>query len=80
MAVLTVRVTERLERRLRQYAEASGRTMSAVVRSALEEHLHQPGETSGRPSAFDLMRDHIGTIDGPSDLATNPAHMTEYGK
>ena len=80
MTVLTVKVPKHLERRLRELAEASGRTKSAVARTALEAYLDQAGEAAGPPSAFDLMQDHIGTIEGPTDLSTNPAHMAGYGK
>lgn len=80
MTVLTVKVSERLERRLRQHAEASGQTKSSVARTALEAYLDQASGPQGRPSAFDLMRDHIGSVEGPRDLSTNPTHMTGYGK
>lgn len=80
MSVLTVKVPDHLERRLREHAEASGRTKSAVTRAALEAYLDQASETPESPSAFDLMRDHIGSVEGPSDLSTSPAHMTAYGK
>ncbi len=39
-----------------------GQTKSAVARTAIEAYLDQASGTPGRPSAFDLMRDHIGTV------------------
>jgi hypothetical protein len=80
MSVLTVKVSKHLERRLRQHAEASGQTKSAVARTALDAYLDQAGAPPVRPSAFDLMRDHIGSVEGPRDLSTNPTHMAGYGK
>ena len=80
MTVLTLKIAEDLERRLRQHARASGRTKSAVARTALEAYLDQASGPPAGPSAFDLMRAHIGRIDGPADLSTNPDHMRGYGR
>ncbi|PJB61131.1 MAG: hypothetical protein CO096_30325, partial [Armatimonadetes bacterium CG_4_9_14_3_um_filter_66_14] len=80
MAALTLRLPNSLESRLRRYAEVRGRTKSDVARAALEADLDEPNTEPGAATAFELMRKHIGSVEGPSDLSTNPAHLTGYGR
>ena len=44
----------------------------------------QPYETiSNHPqplSCFDVMKEYIGSFEGPEDLATNPKYMEGYGR
>lgn len=80
MTVLTVKVPEPLDRRLRQLADDLGATKSAVARKAIEEYLDGAGTPPVHLSAYDMMGDHVGRVDGPTDLATSSAHMAEYGR
>jgi hypothetical protein len=59
-------------------AEAARRrtSKSAVMREAFSR-----GQSSAPAGSFyEKARHLIGTASGPEDLATNPKHMTGYGK
>jgi predicted transcriptional regulator len=59
-ATLTIRLTPRELRRLREHARAAGTTPSAVVRAALERALAEPEE--GGPTLGELSRRWVGAI------------------
>ena len=60
-------------------AKRRGVSQVALVREAIEASLRMPGAACG-PWLFEQISDLIGVAnDGPSDLATNPAHMEGFG-
>ncbi len=76
---LSVRIDDRLERRLREVVK-DGRSPSDVVRDALEAYL--PVKTSPE-SAYDaaVRLGIIGCIsNAPRDLSTNKKYMEGFGK
>lgn len=65
---LTVKLDPTLEHALRQRCSAQGRSVSDMVREALQTYLAaQPSEP---PSAYALGEDLFGRHHGPADLAT----------
>jgi hypothetical protein len=66
-----------LEARLRSYAEQTGETKSSIVREAVAAYLAQrpPAEAS----AYDLVADLAGSVEGTGDLSHNPEHLEGYG-
>lgn len=70
---LTVRLGERLANALREQARQTGLTQGEIARRALESHLH-------RGDRLTIMRQHFGTMKGPSDLSTNKAYRRSWKK
>jgi len=79
MKTVTLKLSEILEARLNIFAHKSGLSRSEIVRRALLEYFSRD-EVRGSGSFLDLSRDLAGSIEGPSDLSTNKAHLKEYGK
>lgn len=77
---LSVRITPKLYKLLRNRARASGKSESEVVRATLEKELDlkKPQRT-----LYDVLKDvgFIGSIpDGPPDLSTNKKYMEGFGE
>ena len=66
-----------LEARLRSYAEQTGETKSSIVREAVAAYLAQRPPVNA--SAYDLVADLAGSVEGPGDLSYNPEHFEGYG-
>jgi hypothetical protein len=66
MKGITVKLSEATVRRLRQEAQASGRTVAALVRDRLEG-IHR----DNADSVYSLTSDLAGTVAGPRRSATN---------
>ena len=58
--------------RLRREAETRKTTISRLITSRLKDEFPAP-------SGFDLLGEIIGSLEGPADLSTNPAHLEGYG-
>ncbi len=75
---ISVKLPDDLITSLRHAAEERDASASDVVREALAEYLAKPLEMPG--SALDLAGDLVGSVEGSSDLATNPKHMRGFGR
>ncbi len=80
MTVVTFKVPEALARKLRLAARNQQTSKSALVRRAVETYIDADLPSSARPSAYDLVSEFAGTVQGPRDLSTHRRHMTGYGK
>ncbi len=78
MTTLTCKIPERLDAALETLARRRRLSKSAIVREALELRLGKP-DARHAPVAFALVKRLCGTLRGPSDLSTNPAHMEGFG-
>mgnify|MGYP003384932584 CR=1 FL=1 len=78
MHTLTVKVPPGLHAKLTALARKRRSTKSAVVREAIERIIAAP-EGARAMTAFDLVADLAGSVEGPSDLSTNPKYMEEFG-
>lgn len=79
MKTIAIKLPEDLLARIREAAKNRGETRSAIMREALQDYF------SGRKdqndlSCLDLAGDLAGSLEGPSDLSTNPGYMNDYGK
>lgn len=76
---ITVRLPEKLTVRLRAHSRASGTSESNLVRKALERYLETPAASL---SAYEWAEEAgvIGSVDGPTDLSTNPRYFEGLGK
>jgi hypothetical protein len=76
MVVKTLKIPESLAARIQRQARATKRTVSAVMRDALERGL---GEDAGIDMT-EALKGVIGSASGPGDLSTNKAHFAGYGR
>lgn len=77
---ISVRVPDKVARRLKERSRMTGTGESAVVREALEEYLSKNPE---QQTAYDIAREAglIGCAQGaPKDLSTNKRHFKGFGK
>jgi Arc/MetJ-type ribon-helix-helix transcriptional regulator len=76
----SVRVSVRIPEELHRAIEDEGRSVSEVVREALEEHVRKAGK---QESAYDVAK-RLGIIgmvkNAPRDLSTNRRHFRGFGK
>lgn len=79
MTTISVKLPEALGARLEAEARRRRTTKSAVIRELLEEGLSKPRRKKA-VTCYDLVKDLIGSVRGPRDLATNPKYMEGFGK
>lgn len=75
MRTVSFKLPPELDEALDDLARARGASRSALVREALEQLAK-----GKRRSVTALAGDLVGSIEGPTDLATNKKHMSGYGK
>ncbi len=75
MRVVTLKLPEDLDRRLRVWARQHKTTRSAVLRAALDQYT---GES--RRSVTALAGDLVGCFKGPRDLSSSSRHLNGYGE
>ena len=75
MRTVSFKLPPELDDALDELARSRGASRSALVREALE--LLAKGK---RRSVAALAGDLVGSVEGPTDLATNKRHMSGYGK
>ena len=74
LKAITVKLTRSAYVKVSRVAKSRGLTQSAVIREAIDA-LKEPAAQSFLEAAGDA----VGSVDGPRDLSTNPAHMEGYG-
>ena len=82
MNTLTVKIPIELDLQITQASGGEQITKSELVRRALAAYVtrHQGGKP-GFVSALDQAGDLVGCFSGgPTDLASNPKHMANFGK
>lgn len=83
MAVISLKLTEDLDAQLTAQAQHRRLSKSELVRRALTAFLQASEQGGGGPqpqSAADLLADLVGCCeDGPADLSSNPAHLSDFG-
>jgi predicted transcriptional regulator len=85
---ITIEITPEQKRRLERLAEQRRLSPAAVVRAALDRELKAASSeieddqnADIRPGSFlDGIEHLVGSVEGPSDLSTNPEHMEGYGR
>jgi Arc/MetJ-type ribon-helix-helix transcriptional regulator len=75
MKTVSFKLPPDLDNRLSELARRRRTSRSAVVREALEALSAKP-----KLSVTELAGDLVGCISGPSDLATNPKYLADFGK
>lgn len=83
VAVISLKLTEDLDARLTAQAQLRRLSKSELVRRALTaflQSLEQGGDGLQPQSAADLLADLVGCCeDGPTDLSSNPAYLSNFG-
>ena len=75
MRTVSFKLPEDLDDALNELARTRRLSRSALVREALESL-----KKGNRRSVTTLAGELVGSVDGPSDLATNRKHMSGYGR
>ena len=81
MHTIAIKIPPRLEAEIIEASAQEHLSKSELIRRALEIYLMQ--RKSGTPfvSALDQAGDLVGCFSGgPSDLASNPAHLNDFGR
>jgi hypothetical protein len=77
--MVLVKLSDRLDAKVTAAARRHKTTKSAVVRNALKAALQSVPKPK-RGSALDRVRDLVGCVAGPTDLATNKKYLKTYGR
>ena len=80
MTTVTFKMPQVLVRRLGVAAKKRQTSRSALIRTAVLKYIDEGQPDATQPSAYDLVREFSGTVEGPCDLSSNPNHMQGYGK
>lgn len=84
MKTVTIKLPDFLSDALEAAANSRGQTKSAIVRELLQQILSpdtQPGRKKPKPSLHDRLRKYQGAgPTGVKDLASNPRHLSGYGR
>jgi hypothetical protein len=79
MKSISLKLPDDLYAKLVRLSKHRSAAKSDLIRDALEAYF--AGVTYGsRLSCAELAGDLVGSLAGPSDLATNPKHLREYGR
>ena len=82
-AEISLKLTEDLDDQLTAQAQRRRLSKSELVRRALSAFLQlseQGGDGLQPQSAADLLADLVGCCeDGPADLSSNPAYLSDFG-
>ena len=79
MKTLSVKIPEKLDRRLAHEVARRHIPKSVLVREALEQHLGAP-PAGKQPNFLERAGELIGRFSGPGDVSTNPKYMRNFGK
>lgn len=81
MNTLTVKLPSELDAAITSASAQAHVSKSVLVRRALEAYLAQRASASSAGSVLDKAGDLVGCFaGGPRDLASNPAHLADFGK
>ena len=81
MKTLSIKIPEKLDRRIAHEIAQRRTPKSVFVREVLDAFFSAGKLSKKQPTVFDLTRDLAGMYrGGPKDLSTNPKHMEGFGK
>lgn len=79
MKNISLKLSDDLHAKLERLSKQRGAAKSDVIRDALEAYF-TGAKNGSRLSCAELAGDLVGSLTGPTDLATNPKHMRGYGR
>jgi hypothetical protein len=71
MTTISLKLPEPLLREVEEAAADRGVPKSAIIRESVEAAMRKRRKPKKQPSCLDLIRDLVGTFDGPPDLSAN---------
>jgi metal-responsive CopG/Arc/MetJ family transcriptional regulator len=81
MNTLTIKLPFTLDDELSRLAQREHLSKSEVVRQALSAYVLERNSRAPASAALDAVSDLVGCFSGgPADLASNPAHLADFGK
>jgi len=78
MKTTSIKMDENLENKITYLSKKKGISKSMLVREALIEYLSN-SEVKAKSSFSDLAKDLSGSLEGPTDLSTNPKYLSGFG-
>lgn len=79
MKTLSLKVPDDLDREIEELARRKGWSKSRVIRRAIAGFMPR-GHRASKGSFLVRAGDLIGSVSGPPDLASNPAHLKGFGR
>lgn len=80
-STISLKVPQKLDRRLARASKAQGLSKSEFIRRAVERTLDEAQPAKLPPTMLELAGDLVGTVKfGPPDLSTNPKYLEGYGE
>ncbi len=81
MNTLTIKLPFTLDDELSRFAQREHLSKSEVVRQALSAYVNERNSLAPASTALDAVSDLVGCFSGgPADLASNPAHLADFGQ
>ena len=80
MEVITFKADEDLVEKLDALADEQQATRSELIRHAIEQYVESEDRITEAPSAYEALKDVIGSVEGLGDLSNNPDHMEGFGE
>ena len=79
---VTIKLPDDLYRKVKARSALEGRSVRAAAVELFQRWLKEnPGKDHGFVSAYDLMKDAIGSLgSGLTDLSTNPKYLEDFGR
>ena len=74
-----MKLTPAQKAQIKRLARAEGTTAKQAVLDLVEAALDERGAEPRAGSFLDGMEHLVGSVDGPSDLSTNPERMRTFG-
>jgi len=75
-----MKVTAEQKRKIRRLAEREGLSAKEAVLRLVEQALSGDKIEVQQDSFLSGIEDLIGSVEGPSDLSTNPKYMSGFGR
>lgn len=75
-----MKVTPEQKRKIKQLAEQEGTSAKEAVLRLVDDALAEQQLATSQESFLSGIEDLIGSVEGPADLASNPARMEGFGQ
>jgi hypothetical protein len=75
-----MKLTPEQKRRIRRLAEREGTTAKEAVLRLVDQALGEGAGAQAGGSFLSGIEHLIGSVEGPSDLASNPEHLESFGR
>ena len=80
MRVITFKADEGLVEKLDALADEQHAMRSELIRYAIEQYVESETRVAETLSAYEALKDVIGSVEGLGDLSNNPDHMEGFGE